>query len=125
MRLAVDQEHFAHHQFVRCTTQWVVAHEDRLEDTVGPIAGRLLGARTIEAPDWRLLTNGHYLALGPQLVHGFGAVHPDVLGLVVVVLLWQRCLLWKRLPPIIGVSLAPPLLPGPPPESDCAGSRTL
>src|SRR5436309_10117674 len=90
MWLAVDQEHFAHHQFVRCPPQRVVAHEDRLEHTIGPIAGRLLGAGTVEAPDRRLLTERHYLALGPQLVHGSGAVHPDVLSLVVVVLLWQR-----------------------------------
>src|SRR5216684_6725974 len=89
MWLAVDQEHFAHHQFVRCTPQRVVAHEDRFEYAIGPITGRLLGARTVEAPDRRLLTKRHYFALGPQLVHGSGAVHPDVLGLVVVVRLWH------------------------------------
>src|ERR1700704_6270315 len=105
MRLAVDEEHFAHHQFVRCTTQWVVADEDRFEHTIGPIAGRLLGARTVEAPDRRRLTKRHYFALGPQLVHGSGAVHPDVLGLVVVVLLWH-VVSFEEVPPIIRVVLA-------------------
>src|ERR1700716_2639305 len=112
MRLAVDQEHFAHHQFVRCAAQRVVADEDRFEHTIGPIAGRLLGARTVEAPDRRRLTKRHYFALGPQLVHGSGAVHPDVLGLVVVVLLghfpsWgsRGCrLLWG--PPAVALDLS-------------------
>src|SRR5579859_2916228 len=63
VRLAADQEHFAHDQLVRLAANRVIAHEDWLEHTVGTIASSLLGARPVETPDRWFVACGHNFAL--------------------------------------------------------------
>ena len=78
----VGEEDFAHHKFVVSTTYRVGASENRIQDTVGILAGGLIGARSIKGPDGRLLSVGNYLAFGTQFGGGFLTINPDVLSLV-------------------------------------------
>src|SRR5439155_26246698 len=70
------------HELVVAAADGIRAHEHRLQDAVGLVARRLLGARPIEAPDGRLLTVGHDLGLRTQLLRWLGPVDPDVFGSV-------------------------------------------
>ena len=54
--------------------------EDRLQHAVGVVARRLVGGRTVEAPDARLLAVGDDLGLRPHQRRRLGAVDPDVLS---------------------------------------------
>src|SRR5215212_4989827 len=86
VRLAVDEEDLAHHQLVRLASNRVIKDGDRLQHAVRTVAGRLLGARPVEAPDPGLLAERDDLRLRSQLGGRLRPVNPDVFGLVEVVL---------------------------------------
>jgi glutamine synthetase len=55
VRLHVDEQHLAQHEHVVAAADRVGAHEHRLEHAVRLVAGRLVGAGTVEAPDGYVL----------------------------------------------------------------------
>ena len=55
VRRHVGEKHFAHDQLVVAAADRIRANEHGLEHAVGAVAGRLIGARSVEAPDRRLL----------------------------------------------------------------------
>ena len=63
----VGIEDLAHHQDVVRSAQGVGADEDRLEHAVREVTGRLVRARSVEAPHGRLLAVGDDLGLAAQL----------------------------------------------------------
>ena len=78
----VGVEHFAHHENVVGTTQWVRAGPHGNEHAVRERTSGLVGAGTVEAPDRRLLAVSDDARLRTQLARRFGSVNPDVLSLV-------------------------------------------
>jgi hypothetical protein len=82
MRLSVDQHDLAQDELVVAAADRVRDDEDRLQDAVRFVAGRLLRARAVEAPDGRLLAARDDLGLRAKLLRGHGAVDPDVLSAI-------------------------------------------
>jgi hypothetical protein len=82
VRLAVDQHHLAHHEHVVATAQRIREADDGLEHAVALVAGGLVRARPVEAPDREFGTVLDDLGLRPEMVGRLGAVDPDVLSLV-------------------------------------------
>src|SRR5437762_6108090 len=78
VRLAVDEHDLAEDELVLASTDRVRADEDRLQHAVGLVAGRLLRARAVEAPDRRFLALRDDLGLGADLLRRLRAVDPDV-----------------------------------------------
>ena len=82
VRRHVGEQHLAHDEDVVAAADRVGVRRDRLEHAVGVAARRLVGARTVEAPDRQVLAVLEDLGLRPETGTRLGAVDPDVLGLV-------------------------------------------
>jgi hypothetical protein len=80
--LAVDEHDLAEDELVVPATDRVRDDIHGLEDAVRLVARRLLGARSVEAPDRRLLAARDDLRLRAQLLRGLRAVDPDVLSAI-------------------------------------------
>ena len=78
MRLSGHEHDLAQDEEVITTADRIRAGEHRLKDAVGAVTRRLLRARSVEAPDRRLLAGRHDLRLRTQLLRRRGAVDPDV-----------------------------------------------
>src|SRR6185312_3543176 len=66
MWFAADQLDLTQYEAIGLAAAGVGAGEHWPEDAVGAIAGGLLSARAVEAPDWRLLAARDDLGLGTQ-----------------------------------------------------------
>src|SRR4029079_17352407 len=75
-------QHLAHDDDVVTAADRVGERRDRLQHAVGVAARRLVGARTVEAPDRQVLAVLEDLGLRPEPRTGLRAVDPDVLRLV-------------------------------------------
>ncbi len=84
VRRTVGVVHLAQHEQVAAAADRIRAGERRLQDAVALVAGRLVGAGAVEAPLRGLLPAVQHLGLGTQLAGRLGAVHPDVLGQLLV-----------------------------------------
>ena len=78
VRLHVRREHLAQHEDVVPAADRIGADEDRVQHAVGEVPRRLLGARSVEAPDRRFVARRHDLGLGAQLGRRLLTVDPDV-----------------------------------------------
>src|SRR6185503_16253799 len=80
VRLPAHEHHLAKDEQIVPAADRIRAREDRLEDAIRTVTRRLLCARSVEAPDGRLLALRHDLRLRTQLLRRLSAVDPDVLG---------------------------------------------
>ena len=78
----VGELDLAHDQLVVGTPQRVGDHEHRPQDAVRVVPQRLVGARSVESPDPRVLAVRDDLGLAPEERRWLGPVDPDVLSLV-------------------------------------------
>jgi hypothetical protein len=82
VRLTVDEHDLGKDELVIATADRIRAHKHRLQNAVGLVARRLLGAGPIEAPDRRLFAVRDDLRLRTELLRRLGPVDPDVFGSV-------------------------------------------
>ena len=77
-RHVAGQQRLAEHEDVVATADRVRALEDRLQDDVGIVAGGLVGAGAVVAPDPGLSAISEDLGLGADLTSRLGAVDPQI-----------------------------------------------
>src|SRR3954471_10337744 len=82
MRLGAGEHDLAHDELVIAATDRIGHSHHRLQHAVRFVTGRLLRARSIEAPDRRFLAARDDLRLRAKLLRGLRAVDPDVLSAI-------------------------------------------